>query len=100
MKEHINKTPTIRLSALTWLHGKFVDNAFYVFSVIFHSPPLKSSQKFTFDGQIVIFFYYRKHPNTSLHLSVIDFTILDRIRTFRTIFFFLENVILSPFHEI
>jgi hypothetical protein len=32
------------------------------------------------------FFYYRKHPNTSLHLFVIDFTILDRLRTFRNIF--------------
>ena len=47
---------------------------------------LKSSQKFTFDGQMVIF-YYRKHPNTSLHLCVIDFTILDRSRTFRNILF-------------
>jgi hypothetical protein len=47
---------------------------------------LKSSQKFTFDGQMVIF-YYRKHPNTSLHLFVIDFTILDRSRTFRNILF-------------
>jgi hypothetical protein len=62
-------------------------------------PPLpKSSQKFTFDGQMVIFFYYRKHPNTSLHLFVIDFTILHRFRTFRNIVF--ENVIFSPFLEI
>ena len=84
--------------------GRLVDNAFvyqtnrrpspnqsktdiYVFSVIFHSPPLlKSSQKFTFDGKIVIF-YYRKHPNKSLHLFVIDFTILDGLRTFRNHFF-------------
>jgi hypothetical protein len=52
--------------------GRLVDNAFYVkltedlspnqsktdiyvFSVIFHPPLLKSSQKFTFDGQMVIF---------------------------------------------
>ena len=49
-------------------------------------PLLKSSQKFTFDGQMVIFFYYRKHPNTSLHLFVIDFTILNRLRPFRNIF--------------
>jgi hypothetical protein len=94
-----------------------VDNEFYVkltedqvrislkrtfmyFPWFFILPPLlKSSQKFTFDGQIVIFFYYRKHPNTSLHLFVIDFTILNRFRTFRNIFFW-ENVILSPFLEI
>ena len=93
-----------------------VDNEFYVkltedqvrislkrtfmyFPWFFILPPLlKSSQKFTFDGQIVIFFYYRKHPNTSLHLFVIDFTILNRFRTFRNIFFW-ENVILSPFLE-
>ena len=34
-----------------------------------------------------VFFYYRKHPNTSLHLFVIDFTIWDRLRTFRNMFF-------------
>jgi hypothetical protein len=45
------------------------------------------------------FFYYRKHPNTSLQLFVIDFTILDRFRTFRN-FCCWENVILSPFLEI
>ena len=56
---------------------------------------LKSSQKFTFDGQMVIF-YYRKHPNTSLHLFVIDFTSLDRLRTFRNNFFW-ENVIFVTF---
>ena len=49
---------------------------------------LKSSQKFTFNGQMVIFFYHRKHPNTSLHLFLIDFTILDRLRTFMNIFFY------------
>ena len=72
-----------------------VDNEFYVkltedqvrinlkrtfmyFPSFFILPPLlKSSQKFTLDGQIVIL-YYRKHPNASLHLFVIDFTILDR----------------------
>ena len=80
--------------------GRLVDNAFYVkltknqfrislkrtfmyFPRFFIPPPLlKSSLKITFEGQTVIF-YYRKHPNTSLHLFVIDFTILDRLRTFR-----------------
>ena len=55
----------------------------YVFFILL--PLLKSSQKFIFDGQMG-FFYHRKHPNTSLHLFVIDFTILDRLRTFRNIF--------------
>ena len=61
----------------------------YVFSVIFHSLPalLKSSQQFTFDGQMLLFIYYRKHPNTLLHLFVIYFTILDRFRTFKNICF-------------
>ena len=73
---------------------------FMYFPWFFILPPLlKSSQKFTFDGQMLFFFYYRKHPNTSLHLFVIDFTILNRFRTFRN-FFFGENVILSPFLEI
>ena len=96
--------------------GRLVDNAFYVkltedqvrislkrifmycpwFFIL--RPLLKSSQKFTFDGQMVMF-YYRKHPNTSLHLFLIDFTILDRLRTFRNNFLW-ENVILSPFFEI
>ena len=64
---------------------------FMYFPWFFILPPLlKSSQKFTFDGQMFWFFYYRKHPNTSLHLFVIDFTILNRFRTFR-IFFFLRK---------
>ena len=100
--------------------GRLVDNAFYIkltedqvrislkptfmyFPWFFILPPLlKSSQNFTFDGQTVFFIYYRKHPNTSLHLFVVDFTIWDKFRTFRNIFgfFFSENVILSPFLEI
>ena len=71
----------------------------YVFSAIIHppSPLLKSSLKITFEGQTVIF-YYRKHPNTSLHLFVIDFTILDRLRTFRI--FFSTRFILYAFCHI
>jgi hypothetical protein len=74
----------------------------YVFSVIFHSPPpptlfLKVHKNSHSMGKW-LFFYYRKHPNTSLHLFVIDFTILDRLRTFRI--FFERNVILLPFIEI
>jgi hypothetical protein len=37
--------------------------------------------------RILVFIYYRKHPNTSLLLFVIDFTILDRFHTFRNISF-------------
>jgi hypothetical protein len=39
------------------------------------------------------FFYYRKHPNTSLHLFNINFTIWDR--HFQE-YVFWESVILSP----
>ena len=88
--------------------GRLVDNAFYVkltenqvrislkptfmyFQRFFILPPppppplhpallLKSSQKITFDGEMVIFFTI-KQPNTSVYLFVIDFTILDRLRT-------------------
>ena len=55
----------------------------YVFICDFSfSPPplLQSSQKFTFDGQMVIFFFITE--NIQIH-----FTILDRFCSFRTIFF-------------
>ena len=53
--------------------GRLVDNAFYV--------------KLTEDlVPQMFFYYYRKHPDRSLHLFVIDFTILDRLRTFRIFF--------------
>ena len=77
--------------------GRLVDNAFYVKLTEDH---VRISLKRTFDGQMVIFFYYRKHPNTSLHLFLIDFTILYKLRTFRNIYIFFLNVILSPFLEI
>ena len=62
----------------------------YVLSVIFHyplTPLLKSWQKFTFDGQMVILFIIE---NIQIHHCIcllFDFTILDRFRTFRNIFF-------------
>jgi hypothetical protein len=65
------------LQALLWAYSSSRDT-----KQIFILPPLlKSSHKFTFDGQMVLF-YHRKHPNT-----VIDFTISDRFHTFRNIFF-------------
>ena len=61
----------------------------YVFSVIFH-PPFLKVHKNSHSMVKWLFFYYRKHPNTSLQLFVIDFTILDRFRTFRN--FFVEKM--------
>ena len=97
------KKTVIRSPGLTWLEGLLkihfyvkltgdqvrisLKRTFMYFPWFYILPPLlKSSQKFTLDGQIVIL-YYRKHPNASLHLFVIDFTILDRFRTFRNNFF-------------
>jgi hypothetical protein len=55
----------------------------YVISWFFILPTLLiSSQKFTFDGQMVIF-YYKKHPNTSLHPFVIYLTNLDKSQEFK-----------------
>jgi hypothetical protein len=83
--------------------GRLVDNAFYVkltedkvrislrrtfmyFPWFFIPPPPPLFLKVHTNSHSMgkwLFFYYRKHPNTSLHLFVIDFTILDRLRTFR-----------------
>ena len=114
------KKTVIRSPGLTWLEGLLkihfyvkltgdqvrisLKRTFMYFPWFYILPPLlKSSQKFTLDGQIVIL-YYRKHPNASLHLFVIDFTILDRFRTFRNNFLrkcdFVTHFILYAFCHI
>jgi hypothetical protein len=82
--------------------GRLVVNAFYVkltknqvrislkrtfmyFPPFFILPPpplfLKAKKKL--HSMVKWLFFIIKHPNTSLYLFVIDFTILDRLRTFR-----------------
>ena len=67
--------------------GTLVDNAFYVKLTV---DQVSSWQNFHIRWSNGYFFYCRKHPNTSLHLFVIYYTIVYRLRAFRK--FFLEKM--------